>query len=107
MDIDERKAILKTLDEEDEKVISNRIRKRAESAKKLTVQQITTVGKLRKFLKTVPDETEIWAQVVDTNGGAWNLEARIGDVMGGVPRKLVISLRHPNLTNLSPECFKE
>lgn len=70
-------------------------------------EQITTVGKLRKFLEAIPNETEIWAQVVDTKGTAWNLEARIGDVIGGVPRKLVISLRHPNLTNLSPECFDE
>lgn len=70
-------------------------------------EQITTVGKLRKFLETISDETEIWAQVVDTNGGAWNLEARIGDVIGGMPRKLVISLRHPNLTKLLPKCFEE
>lgn len=70
-------------------------------------EQITTVGKLRKFLETVPDETEIYAQVVDTKGAAWNLEARIGDVFGGVPRKLVISLHHPNLTNLLLDCFDD
>jgi hypothetical protein len=73
----------------------------------MMAEQITTVGKLRKFLETIPNETEIWAQVVDTNGGAWNLEARIGDVIGGVPRKLVISLRHPNLVNLLSGCFDE
>lgn len=70
-------------------------------------EQITTVGKLRRFLKTVPDKTEIYAQVCDTNGAAWNLNAFIGDVIGGVPCKFVISLRHPNLTNLREECFSD
>ena len=63
-------------------------------------KQITTAGKLKKALENVSDETEIYAQVCGNDGGAWNLYATIGDVIGGVPRKLVISLKHPDLGTL-------
>ena len=63
-------------------------------------EPITTVGKLRKALEGIPDETEIWSQVCGNDGTAWNLNANIGEVLGGVPRKLVIALRHPDLGTL-------
>lgn len=63
-------------------------------------EEITTAGKLRAALAAVPDETEIYAQVCGNDGSAWNLCATIGDVLGGNPRKLVLSLRHPSLKTL-------
>lgn len=67
--------------------------------------EITTAGKLRKALADVPDDTEIYSQVCGTDGTAWNLRSTISDVLSAIPRKLVISLRHPDLKTLPSNAF--
>jgi len=62
--------------------------------------EITTVGKLREALADIADDTEIWAQTCGVDGSAWNMQATLADIPTAQPRKLVVTLRHPDLCTL-------
>ena len=62
--------------------------------------EITTAGKLREALDSVPADTPIWAQVCGQDGGAWSMTATIANIPNAQPEKLVIALRHPELQTL-------
>ena len=62
--------------------------------------EITTAGKLREALEGIPDDTPIWTQTCGQDKGAWSMFATLGDIPAAQPRKLVIALRHPDLSVL-------
>ena len=60
------------------------------------------VGTLRAALADLPDDMAIYCQVVGSHrdSGAWNMFGEVGEMPQAQPRKLVISLSHPEMPAL-------
>jgi len=63
-------------------------------------EEITTVGALRRAFHGTLDETPLIFQAVGGDGTAWVMHATIGEAIGSQPPKMVLALRHPELTTL-------
>jgi len=62
----------------------------------------STVGQLRAALADLPDDMPVYCQVVGTHhdSGAWNMFGEVGEMPNAQPRKLVLSLSHPEMAAL-------
>lgn len=66
---------------------------------------VTTVGDLRKAIEQLPDDRPILAQVVATNGQAWNMEALFTAQPHYLKWASILTLKHDDLARLPPESF--
>lgn len=64
------------------------------------MSEISNVGQLRKALEGLPDDRPILAQVVSTNGQAWNLMCEFTADPKFLKWASVMTMKHPELTSL-------
>ncbi len=63
--------------------------------------RFSSVGELREAMEGLPDETQLWTQVVAEDGCVWQLWPEfIREVPGSNPNMSAIILTHPELKTL-------
>jgi hypothetical protein len=63
--------------------------------------EVSNVGQLRAALEGLPDDRPILAQVVATNGQAWNLQCEFTAEPKFLKWAAVMTMKHHELTSLT------